>query len=85
MNPRDPVDIWKGERQDARVPDGFADRVMTAIGTRRPETGAGDVASIRSRASRPAMLALAAGACVALAWHAAFVGTVLLALPGVAR
>jgi hypothetical protein len=86
MNPRDPWDLWKAERRDAQVPDGFADRVMEAIGPRRPALRADDTAPARRSISRvSAVLALAAGVCVVVAWHAALLGAVLWALPGTAR
>ena len=86
MNPRDPFDLWKAERQNARVPDGFADRVIEAVAARPPGLRAEDVPRMRRTTSRvPTVLALAAGVCVAVAWHGALLGAVLWALPGTAR
>jgi Flp pilus assembly protein TadB len=84
MTPRDPLEIWKAERRGGEVPEGFSDRVMSAVRAAAPEVRPGRTISGRG-SSALSWLALAAGALVVVACHAALVGAVLLALSGTAR
>jgi len=86
MTPRDPLEIWKAERRGGGVPEGFSDRVMSAVRAARPGIRPGHAISGRGPgADALSLLALAAGVLVVVACHAALVGGILLALSGTAR
>jgi hypothetical protein len=86
MTPRDPFEIWKTERRNGPVPEGFADRVMNAVhATQRRSHLRRAASDHRSAPGALSILTLAAGVLVVAAGHAALVGGILLALPGTAN
>ena len=85
MTDNDPFEMWKTERRIHAVSPDFADKVMTRV---RAAAAAGD--GVRPRASTRRRRAqhvfmLAAYASVILACQTALVGSVLLAMSGVAH
>jgi hypothetical protein len=85
MTPRDPLEIWKAERKGGEVPDGFSERVMSAVRAAQPAVARPTTSDPDRGSDALSWLALAAGAFVVLACHAALVGGLLLALSGTAR
>jgi hypothetical protein len=93
MTSRDPFELWMTERKKARVPADFTDRVMSAVRTEaalgramRPPDGRSTSKSTTSFAVLTLSALVAAGSGVAvLVWHAALVGTLVLAIAGTAQ
>jgi hypothetical protein len=85
MTARDPFEIWRAERRSGVVPEGFSDRVMSAVRATQLRPGRRPAASDGRPAAAFSILTLAAGVLVVVACHAALVGGILLALTGTAR
>jgi hypothetical protein len=86
MSENDPFEDWRLDRANQPVPDGFADRVMAALGDRVRESEAVAHAPVASGPGRVvATSAFAAGAFAALACHATLVAAIWLAWAGTAQ
>jgi hypothetical protein len=82
MTPQDPFEVWKTERRSLRMAPEFVDDVMKKVRALQPE----EVLPRRLAARRAfAVLAFAAAASLVLVWQTTLVGTIVLAMPGVAH
>jgi hypothetical protein len=70
---------WLQERRSAPIPAGFVEQTMHAV------QASGARQSRRFKATWLSALAIAAGVILAIAGHAATIGTLLCALQGVAQ